>query len=398
MSESMPSPFVRIPEHVQPETFCVGSLDMIPKLLVERFGKPFPGDGNRVSGEFIFADGNGTTFYIYDWKMTGEYNPALSPDEFWDLDDVVLLQIGGCSRDRTSLHRFLSWLDGVLTDGLQADQDWLGSLSAQSCSAEDQERLLQLLESGGSKTRIVALEAIRRIGQPIATPRLLKQLLSLLHLPQPIRPMALRVLSAFASLAHTSWLQSSVMEQLDSESVSTRCNGISALGDLGPGIWSDAVSARFAELLVEEPTVRHALLSMSWVSHRAPPPPTAEIVSHIALQLSNPDAEIRRHAARAVPALGKGAAVLDVLTTLFRMLGEANRSTRVSAEVSFERLGQIVAIPGFLSHLCQSVQSRDFPVQASALRVARRLAKTTGESEAGRHLARLITSARSHTE
>jgi hypothetical protein len=69
---------------------------MIPKFLVERFGKPSPCDGLKVSGEFIFTSTRGETFSIYDWKMTSLYGDGgISPDELWDSDEIVPLQLGG---------------------------------------------------------------------------------------------------------------------------------------------------------------------------------------------------------------------------------------------------------------------------------------------------------------
>ncbi len=393
-----PPRYIRVEEHAQLEGCCIGTVDMIPKLLVERFGKPSPGDGNKVSGEFIFADEHGAEFYIYDWKLTGDYNPACSPERLWDFDDIVQLQVGGSPRRRGSLRRFLTWLDSALADGLQSDQDWLAALPAGPCPPESQERLLQLLEHGGSKTQLAALEAIRRIGEPIAAPQLLIQLLQLLDLGQPVRPATLEAMSVFTELSHSSWVQSSIMEQLNSEFVSTRRNGLSALSALGPRVWTDVVLARFAELLTEEPTAKAALSVMSGILAglgRTTPPPTPEIVLRVALQLSSPDGAIRRSAAHAVPALGKAAAVPEVLTPLFRMLGEADVQTRVPAEMGFKKLGQLAAIPGFLSHLCQSVQPEDFLVQASALRVVRNIAKATGESDAGRRLQEIIRCSRS---
>ena len=53
------SSFVRVADFPQTEQFRGESLDMIPKLLVERFGEPSPGDGNKVSGTFILADEQG---------------------------------------------------------------------------------------------------------------------------------------------------------------------------------------------------------------------------------------------------------------------------------------------------------------------------------------------------
>lgn len=390
---SNPASFSRVTDDLQAERAKLMSFEMVPKLLVERFGEPSPSDGFKVSGEFAFADEQGNVFVIYEWKMTNLYEGTLSPEEFWDLDEIVPLQVGGPPRARKALNEFLSWLDQALVDGLQTDQDWLASLSSeQTFSVEDQDRLLHLAQNGGDKTQICALEAIGRIGEPVATPKLLDTLLQLLHLRQPTRPAAFGALFAFANLSHTSWVQSRVLEELNSRWVDTRRNALSALGVLGTGVWSDAVLDRFGELLTEEPTTENALLCMNWILavRRTAPPPRPDIVSGIALHLRSPSARIRKCAADAVVTQGKAAAVFDVLTPLFRMLGEADRGTRVSSEMSFEKLGELVAIPGLLSHLCQSVPPEDFQVKAGALRVARNIAKLTGEAEAGRSLVRLI--------
>ena len=153
------SSFVRVADIPQMEQFRVESLDMIPKLLVERFGEPSPGDGNKVSGMFIFADEQGNVFSIYDWMMTspsGSTDVGFSPDDFWGLGEIVPLQIGGNSHNRQLLNKFLSWFDCALADGLQADQDWLAALPAEPCSAEAQSACCNL-------SRRVAPSATRRI-------------------------------------------------------------------------------------------------------------------------------------------------------------------------------------------------------------------------------------------
>ena len=64
------------------------NLELIPVDLVEMFGRPAEGDGNKVSGEFIFANDKGDVFTIHDWKETtlywGEYSDCLTPEEFWE--------------------------------------------------------------------------------------------------------------------------------------------------------------------------------------------------------------------------------------------------------------------------------------------------------------------------
>ncbi len=393
MSNSKQPRFVRASLDARSELFGVASVEMIPKFLIERFGRPSPGDGNKVSGLFLFTDEHGAVFSIYDWKLTGSYNPTCSPEELWDLEEIIALNIGSNSRSRETLKRFLRWLDRALADGLEADQDWLARLPAQSLSAENQLRLLQLMENGGTSTQIAALDAVHRIGEPIATLTVLEQLLQLMHLGQPIRPAAIKAISGFASLADSDWVQSYMTEQLNSESAKVRCNGLVALTALGNSVWTSGVLTRFAELLAEEPTAERALACMGSIVvrlGRTTPPPTPQIVSGVAKQLSNSNASMRRHAADATVSLGGAAGVLEILTPLFRMLGEADRYARVSAEMAFKALGRVTALPGLIAHLCQSVRAEDFQVKASALRVARDIVNATGDPEAGRRLARVI--------
>jgi hypothetical protein len=81
MTKSKPTDFARISDDAPYGSFGVVSLEMIPKLLVERFGQPSPGDGNKVSGLFAFSNGDGVVFTVYDWKLT---DPESSPGELWD--------------------------------------------------------------------------------------------------------------------------------------------------------------------------------------------------------------------------------------------------------------------------------------------------------------------------
>ncbi|MEI8356028.1 MAG: hypothetical protein WCG31_08080, partial [Deltaproteobacteria bacterium] len=88
---------------------------------------------------------------------------------------------------------------------------------------------------------------------------------------------------------------------------------------------------------------------------------------------------------------------LEILTPLFRMLGEADWHLRVRAEMAFKALGEVPTPPGLLAQLCQAVRSEDFRVKASALRVARSIANATGDREAGRRLAKVIDGDSQHS-
>lgn len=88
------------------------NLELIPVDLVEIFGKPAEADGNKVSGEFIFANDKGDVFTIHDWKETtlywGESSACLTPEEFWQDDELHTFQIGGNNKNKLST--FMKWL------------------------------------------------------------------------------------------------------------------------------------------------------------------------------------------------------------------------------------------------------------------------------------------------
>jgi hypothetical protein len=78
------------------------------------FGHPRPGDGYKVSGEFVFADAAAEVFTIYDWKATSLYfgSCAPTPEEFWTNDEPFDFSVGATA----DAGRFLDWLVGKVND------------------------------------------------------------------------------------------------------------------------------------------------------------------------------------------------------------------------------------------------------------------------------------------
>ena len=94
------------------EVSALMDIELIPVDLVEVFGTPVECDGNKVSGEFIFANDKGDVFTIHDWKETtlfwGEDPGCLTPGEFWQDDELHTFYIGGNNAKR--LQPFMKWL------------------------------------------------------------------------------------------------------------------------------------------------------------------------------------------------------------------------------------------------------------------------------------------------
>jgi hypothetical protein len=96
-------------------THGLGSIDLPPKALVDRFGPPRPFDDYKVSGNYTFVDDAGLVYTLYDYKVTSLYNdPALgypqspTPQEFWADDTPTTLNIGGT--DACDVPAFKVWL------------------------------------------------------------------------------------------------------------------------------------------------------------------------------------------------------------------------------------------------------------------------------------------------
>src|SRR5687767_4277304 len=79
-------------------TGLVKEIDIAPAFLVERFGPPLCGDGNRCTGRYKFVGNDGATFTVYEYKSTAAYlddEDALPPEQFWRSRDAQELSIGG---------------------------------------------------------------------------------------------------------------------------------------------------------------------------------------------------------------------------------------------------------------------------------------------------------------
>ena len=85
-------------------THNIGHISLIPRQLVEQFGKPGKCDEYKVSGEYTFVDDSGRVYTLYDWKSTSLYNDQIdqgiesdlpTPEEFWANEKLYDFPIGG---------------------------------------------------------------------------------------------------------------------------------------------------------------------------------------------------------------------------------------------------------------------------------------------------------------
>lgn len=88
------------------------TIELIPIVLIETFGKPGDCDGYKVSGIYRFANAQGDIFTIYDWKTTtlyhGEDSSCLPPEEFWREEELHDFNIGG--NNEKLISAFVDWL------------------------------------------------------------------------------------------------------------------------------------------------------------------------------------------------------------------------------------------------------------------------------------------------
>lgn len=86
----------------------VGTLNVSPQALIEAFGNPEFGDGDKTTGEYYFEK-DGKTFSIYDYKLarSEEYSWASS---FWVSNKKENFSIGSNSED---VQEFFDWLNQI---------------------------------------------------------------------------------------------------------------------------------------------------------------------------------------------------------------------------------------------------------------------------------------------
>lgn len=98
-------------------TSLCGKVRLPPAALVRCFGlPPSRGDGHKISGEYVFSDGN-LRFTLYDWKCTAlaadaddpERSLAPSPEAFWSSEEPVEFNIGGIAGGK-GVGAFKNWL------------------------------------------------------------------------------------------------------------------------------------------------------------------------------------------------------------------------------------------------------------------------------------------------
>lgn len=91
-----------------------GFLQVIPRQLVERFGPPGPGSGDRkVTGTYYFQDARQHLIQIHDWKATTLYDArpsagAMAVVDFWTAN--VPQEFSVAATASVNLPEFAQWL------------------------------------------------------------------------------------------------------------------------------------------------------------------------------------------------------------------------------------------------------------------------------------------------
>lgn len=88
-----------------------GTINLKPIDLLLVFGRPLVGDGDKVSGEYLFKHHTSETIIsLYDWKQTNLYHKSINinPSQFWSQDKNIEFSIGAHNSQYTS--NFISWI------------------------------------------------------------------------------------------------------------------------------------------------------------------------------------------------------------------------------------------------------------------------------------------------
>lgn len=110
------APYVRVPRSAA-RLSLRGFLQVAPRRLVERFGRPDPGSADRkVTGAYCFQDARNHLIQIYDWKATTLYDArseagTLPVIDFWGCDAPQEFSVA--TNVTTDLSTFALWLGAM---------------------------------------------------------------------------------------------------------------------------------------------------------------------------------------------------------------------------------------------------------------------------------------------
>ena len=90
----------------------MGEVTAVPALIAKRFGKPSPGDGYKISGEYAFTNDRGEAFVLHDWMCTSLYHESgPTPETFWTGKDPFEFSVSSLDLD---ISEFATWLQNEL--------------------------------------------------------------------------------------------------------------------------------------------------------------------------------------------------------------------------------------------------------------------------------------------
>jgi len=107
--------FTLSPHASTAETTRRSRLHIAPRDLVERFGLPLPGSGDRkISGSYTFTDLRGDVITMYDWKATALYDGRSEADlptvkTFWASKEPAEFCVA--ARGTVDIRAFARWLE-----------------------------------------------------------------------------------------------------------------------------------------------------------------------------------------------------------------------------------------------------------------------------------------------
>lgn len=109
-------PYKYSPDACVDGTFLVlDDVDLVPALLVSRFGRTEPGPEMKLSGRYVFTDGKGAVFTVYDWKTTTRWvSDGIDPEELWSYDEPFEFHVGANEEGEDQAEDFVEWLTETL--------------------------------------------------------------------------------------------------------------------------------------------------------------------------------------------------------------------------------------------------------------------------------------------
>jgi HEAT repeat protein len=259
--------------------------------------------------------------------------------------------------------------------------DALGKMGEKAATSAVINRLVSALGDEDWKVRRSACDALGKMGEKAATSEVINRLVSELgHEDWKVRSSACDALSKMGEKAATSEVINRLVSALGDEDSSVRSSACDALSKIGEKAATSEVINRLVSALGDEDFgVRSSACdALGEMGEKAA---TSEVINRLVSAIGHEDLGVRNSACDALVKMGEKAATSEVINRLISALGHEDCKVRRSACAALDKMGEKAATSEVINRLVSALGDDDWRVRSRACEALVKMGEKATTSE-----------------